>query len=317
MDGEYWGVYSLAEVYDEYYFQNNYGINIDNVEVFEGSTPDSIVEFLNSEVDMSADQAYEEISELMDMQSFIDYYGSMIYMDDWDWLPGNARCWRSLSKGVNEKENGKWRWCVWDTEGALNAYDRNTFKDGNEGCWENDLIVKGLMQNDIFRRDFVLSFMDMVNNNFGENRVLTEIDSMLAEYEESYELNRIRYFGERDMSKYSGAIKDFFVNRPDRMLTFLKEEFELSGEPVYFVLLSNKENAAEFCINTITMERSCVFWQGLYFSDYPVLLRINDIDPGEKFLGWYDDGGALISTEQEIMVELGSDTKVIHARFEE
>lgn len=315
LDGEYWGVYSLAEVYDEYYFQNNYGI--DNVEIYEGARPASIVEFINSGIDMTTDQAYEEISKLMDMQSFIDYYGSMIYIDDWDWLPGNARCWRSISEGTSEKEDGKWRWCVWDTEGALNTYDENTFKSGNETCWEEDPIVKGLMQNSNFRRDFVISFMDMVNRNFEENRVLAEIDEMLAEYEESYEKNRIRYFGDRDMSKYADSIKEFFVNRRDRMLTFLKEEFELSEEPVYLVLLPNKENVAEFSVNTITLERSCFYWQGLYFSDYPVTLRINDIDPEEQFLGWYDDGGALISTEQEIMVELGSDTKVVYARFEE
>ncbi len=317
LNGEYWGVYSLAEVYDEYYFRNNYGIDLDNVEVYEGSAPDSIVEFLNSGIDMSTDQAYQEIAELIDMQSFIDYYGSMIYMDDWDWLPGNARCWRSISKGSNEKEDGKWRWCVWDTEGALNAYDRNTFKDGNESCWENDLIAKELMKNDNFRRDFVLSFMDMVNHNFEETNVLTQIDGMLAEFEESYELNRIRYFGERDMGKYSDAIKEFFVNRQDRVLTYLKEEFELSGEPAYLVLLSNKENAAQLSVNTLAMEKSCVFWQGLYFSDYPVTLRIQDIAPDEQFLGWYDDGGTLISTEPEMTVELGSETKVIHARFEE
>lgn len=167
-------------------------------------------------------------------------------MDDWDWLSGNARCWRSISKGINEKEDG-----------------------------------------------------------------------ILEEYDESYKLNGDRYFGERDMGKYSDEIKDFFINRRDRMLTFLKEEFELSGEPVYFVLLSNKENAAEFSVNTITLERSCFYWQGLYFNDYPVTLRINDIDPEEQFLGCYDDGGTLISTEQEITVELGSDTKVVHARFEE
>lgn len=317
LDGEYWGVYSLAEVYDEYYFQNNYGIDYENVEIHEGATPDAVVWFLNSGIDLSTDQGYEEISELVDMQSLIDYYGSMIYMDDWDWLPGNARCWRSISKGENEKEDGKWRWCIWDTEGALNAYDRNTFQDGNESCWENDPIIKGLMQNENFRRDFVLSFMDMVNYNFEETRALTEIDEILSGQEASYGLNRIRYFGDCDMEKYSQAIKDFFVNRKDRALTFLKEEFELSGDPVYFVLLSNKENAAKFHVNTLSMERSCVFWQGLYFSDYPVTLKVDEIDPGERFLGWYDDGGTLISTEQEIMIELGNETKVVHAKFEE
>lgn len=317
LNGEYWGLYSLAEVYDESYFQNNYGIDKDHVEIYEGSTPDSITEFLNLKEDLPSGQIYEELSEIMDMQSFIDYYGSMIYMDDWDWLPGNARCWRSLTEGGHEKEDGKWRWCVWDTEGAMNAYDRNTFQNGNEMCWQDDPIIKELMKNDQFRRDFVLSFMDMVNHNFEETHVLTIIDEILSEYEASYELNRIRYLGDRDTGKYSDAIKEFFVNRRDKAVTYLKEEFELSGDPVYLVLLCNKENAAEFYINTLTMDRDFVFWQGLYFSDYPVTLSVKEIGAGEQFLGWYDDNGDLISAEWEIQIELDNETKVVHARFAE
>lgn len=317
LNGEYWGVYSLAEVYDEYYFQNNYGIEKDHVEICEGAIPDSVMEFLDSGVDLSSNQAYEEISRLMDMQSFIDYCGSMIYMDDWDWLPGNARCWRSLSGGGHESEDGKWRWCVWDMEGAMNAYDRNTFQSGNEMCWEDEPIIKELMQNDNFRKDFVLSFMDMVNENFEETHVLTEIDEMLSEYEVSYELNKIRYFGDRDTGKYFDAIRDFFLNRKDRAVAYLKEEFGLLGNPVYLVLLCNKENAAEFHINTLAMDRDCVFWQGLYFSDYPVTLSVNKIEPDEQFLGWYSESGELISLEQEIEVEMGSETKVVHAKFAE
>lgn len=199
----------------------------------------------------------------------------------------------------------------------MNAYDRNTFQNGNEMCWQDDPIIKELMKNDQFRRDFVLSFMDMVNHNFEETRVLAIMDEIVSEYGASYELNRIRYLGDCDTGKYSDAIKEFFVNRRDRAVTFLKEEFELSGDPTYLVLLCNKENAAEFHINTLRMDRDLVFWQGLYFSDYPVTLSVKEIDTGEQFLGWYDDNGNLISAEWEIQIELGNETKVVHARFAE
>ncbi len=317
LDGEYWGIYSLAEVYDEYYFYNHYGIPLDNVEIYEGSSPDEIVEFINSGIDMSTDSAYEAISDLMDVQSFIDYYGSMIYIDNYDWLPANARCWKSISKGVHEKEDGKWRWAIWDTEGAENVYERNTFESGNIICWREDPIVKGLMQNDIFRKNFVVSFMDMVNYNFEKEHVTSVIDEMLQEYQSSYELNKIRYLGECDTNKYTNTIKDFFNNRREQMVSFLKEEFELQGEPVYIALLIDKENAAEFSVNTILLEKECGFWQGIYFNDYPVTLSVHDIGSNEQFLGWYEDDGTLISTEQMIEVELGSETKIIHARFKE
>lgn len=317
LDGEYWGVYSLAEVYDEYYFNNHYGIPLDNLEICESANPDELVEFINSGVDMSSDSAYEEISELMDMQSFIDYYGSMIYIDNYDWLPDNAICWRSISKGNNEKEDGKWRWAIWDTEGGEQSYDRNTFESGNIVCWKEDPIITGLMQNDNFRRDFVISFMDMVNYNFEEEYTSVVINEMLQEYQNSYELNRIRYFGNCDMQKYTGSIIEFFANRNEWVTTFLKEEFELQGDPVYIALLINKENAAEFSVNTLSLDRACSFWQGIYFNDYPVTLSVQNIDSNEQFMGWYEEDGTLISTEQKIEVNLGSETKLVYARFEE
>lgn len=69
LDGEYWGMYSLAEVYDEYYFNNHYGIPLDNVEICESASPADVVAYINSGVDMSSEEAYEELSEMMDIQS--------------------------------------------------------------------------------------------------------------------------------------------------------------------------------------------------------------------------------------------------------
>ena len=52
------------------------------------------------------------------------------------------------------------------------------------------------------------------------------------------------------------------------------------------------------------MDKDCVFWQGLYFNDYPVTLSVDKIESGEQFLGWYSDSGELLSTELEIEIEL-------------
>lgn len=317
LDGEYWGVYSLAEVYDEYYFQNQYGIPHDNVEICESALPTSVMEFLNSGKDMSSDQVYEEFSELIDIQSFIDYYASMVYIDNYDWLPGNARCWRSISKGEHEKEDKKWRWAVWDTEGGELVYERNTFSSGNILCWREDPIITSLMKNENFRKNFVLSFMDIMNKNFEEDLVFAEIDKLVQGSQESYKLNGNRYFGNYGYNDEIENIKDFFANRKDRILHFLKEEFELSSDPVYLVLLANREKAAEIHVNTIDFGLNYEFWQGLYFSDYPVSLEVRNVNADEQFLGWYEDDGTLISMEQQITVELGNETRIIHVRFKE
>lgn len=90
LDGEYWGIYLLAEVYDEYYFENHYGIEQDNIQIFEGATPPDVMEYLNTVTDKSEEMVYEQLCQMIDIQSFIDYYAAMLYLNNWEgnWGPG-------------------------------------------------------------------------------------------------------------------------------------------------------------------------------------------------------------------------------------
>ena len=109
MDGEYWGIYLLAEVYDEYYFENHYGIGADNIQISELTPPLEVYEYLKTVPDKSETEVYENLCKMIDIQSFIEYYASMLYLNDSDWLNYNARCYRSVKNGPGKNEDGKWR----------------------------------------------------------------------------------------------------------------------------------------------------------------------------------------------------------------
>lgn len=107
LDGEYWGIYLLAEVYDEYYFENNYGIGRDNIRIHGSATPPDVMEYLRSVSDKSEAAVYEKLCQMIDVQSFIEYYAAMLYINDSDWLGHNARCYRSIEPGQEKNEDGK------------------------------------------------------------------------------------------------------------------------------------------------------------------------------------------------------------------
>lgn len=107
LDGEYWGIYLLAEAYDEYYFENNYGIGRDNIRIHGSATPPDVMEYLRSVSDKSEAAVYEKLCQMIDVQSFIEYYAAMLYINDSDWLGHNARCYRSIEPGQEKNEDGK------------------------------------------------------------------------------------------------------------------------------------------------------------------------------------------------------------------
>ena len=87
LNGEYWGVYNLTEKYSDASIENTYGIDKDNVIIFkegeldEGKDEDQQYydEFMSyKDKDFTNDEVYEAFCDIVDIQSFADYYATEI-----------------------------------------------------------------------------------------------------------------------------------------------------------------------------------------------------------------------------------------------
>ena len=317
LDGEYWGVYLLAEEYDEYYFKNHYGIENDNIQICYGANPSEIMEYLYTTPDKTETAVYDELCQMMDMQSFIDYYAAMLYLNDRDWLSHNARCYRSIEAGPGENEDGKWRWGVWDTETTMYDANVNTFHEGNIDSWEDDLIAQALMEHEEFREQFVITYMDLYNNIWQEDNILSIVAEMESDITESYTMYMERWNTDADVNEYPDKLKTFLADRPEYVFEHVKEEFDLSAEPVWLVILSNKDGAASFRVNTSIINMPEAWWQGLYFPDYPITIEIEEVYGDGIFLGWYTEDGELLSTDNVLELYLTEEINIVHPEFEE
>ena len=315
LDGEYWGIYLLAEVYDEYYFENNYGIGKDNIQIYDHATPPDVIKYLNTVSDKSEAAVYEKLCQMIDVQSFIEYYAAMLYVNNSDWLSYNVRCYRSIEPGQEKNEDGKWRWCVWDVEETMyNAYE-DTFHMGNISSWEEDVLAQALMEHEEFRKQFVITYMDLYNNIWREDNILPIISEMEGNIAESYAMYMERWHADADINKYLDRRKTFLVDRPEYAFEHVKEEFELSAEPVWLVILSNKDNAASYRVNTSIINMPEAWWQGLYFADYPVEIAIEEVHGDNEFLGWYTQDDELLSTDEVLELHLTEETNIICPKF--
>ena len=317
LDGEYWGIYLLAEVYDEYYFENRYGIGKDNIKIYEHAVPPDVNKYLSTVSDKSEASVYEKLCQMIDVQSFIEYYAAMLYVNDSDWLNYNAKCYRSIESGQEKNEDRKWRWCVWDVETTMYDAYVDTFHNGNVSSWEKDVLAQALMEHEEFRKQFVITYMDLYNNIWREDNILPIVCEMENDIAESYAMYMERWHADANLNEYLDKLKTFLTDRPSYVFEHVKEEFELSAEPVWLVILSNKDGAASFRVNTSIVNMPESWWQGLYFPDYPIEIGIEEVYGDSVFLGWYTADGELISTDDVLELYLTEETNIVYPKFEE
>ena len=205
LNGEYWGFYYLTEKYDENYIKHYYNIAKENVVMIkqrglEAGTPEdyelyeNMMEFIES-TDMSDDANYKKACEIIDVESFIDYYAAEIYMArNGDWPSANFALWRSSKVSQRPYEDGKWRWMLFDVNTSALHSDL-TEHDTLGYVMEECSLFYSLSQNETFKMMFADKLREMRDTILS----FATVEAKLAEYEqlmgEPMEKHLQRFFG--------------------------------------------------------------------------------------------------------------------------
>lgn len=340
LNGEYLGVYNLQEDYSDYYIQSHYDVPKEDVvmikcnEIEEGTDEDyqlyqELLNFVNNQ-DLSQDEVYQEFCNMVDIQSLIDYFAFECYIDNEDWIDmdNNFRLWRSRTVTDKPYQDGKWRWAVYDTEYSMGVFDSgyytentlNNLIDAKNKDGVN-IFVKPLLKNEDFKRQFVNSFLDIMNVNFEKNHACDVLDTFVADYSPLLNDSFIRTGPDwrtgtiEEMEDYFNRLveksKYFLNNRFDYCFDMLSNTLDLSGEKVRVALRTSDIKNGTIQINSSVPEFHSNYWTGTYLSDYPVTLTAKPVD-GHKFIKWVGD---CISPEdankETISIPLNQDVNVM------
>ncbi len=246
LNGEYWGIYNIRERYKEDYFLNHYGISKENIWMLDAGTMSigsydawnnfqEVTKFI-AENDMKIAENYLKASQLVDIQSLIDFYCINLYIDNTDVaFDKNMGIWRSIQMGENELEDGKWRFMLYDLDGALDAPDNNTFT--NSVWWKQDFdlmdepLIKSLIQNEEFKQQFYDTFLEIAETTFSYERVHEELMNWKEVYAVQAVKSHQRFLSDGiTVESYEGYIEkidNFFKKRPDYIIGYLEEELGL------------------------------------------------------------------------------------------
>jgi len=336
LNGEYWGIHNLRSRYDAGYFQNYYHIPPGDVVVLVGSESElylgdpgdenlytDMLRLIDEHYDTNgfrtvstlADaQAYAAMSELMDMENYIDYNISQIYPNKVDWLGNNIWYWRKKvdcalpESGEMYGHDGKWRWMVIDMDSGFKDRYFNSMENVTAEGSQGTYLFRSLLQNEEFRRSFINRLADLLNTNFKTEVVLATIDEVQRVYEPEMEEHILRW----GMPGGSLAgwranveeIREFARARPEELRQQIADYFDLAGSAELRIRTDPGKGYVR--VNRLEIREGMVGiedpsnWAGVYFQGVPFTITAVPAE-GYRFSHWEGlKGGDSTAQSQEI-----------------
>jgi hypothetical protein len=308
LNGQYWGLLNLREKKNEYFLEDHYGIDHEEIDILEHQS--TIVEGDNThyldmlnfiEANSMADSAnYEWVKSQMDVDEFANYNVAEIFYSNTDWPGNNIRFWRPQTPG------GRWRWIPFDLDFGLGADEPYTFNtlafalEEDGPSWPNPpwstFLLRSLLESDEFRQDFINCFADHMNSTFHPDRSIPLFDSLASRIEEEVLRHSARW-GLSIPSWYNelDLIREFLANRSSFMRDFIRNEFSLPGL-LNLSLDISPPGSGHIQLTACSVDSS---WEGIYFQEVPIpLLAVPG--PGMIFAGWSDES---LPQEESITIQ--------------
>ncbi|MDE5931793.1 MAG: CotH kinase family protein, partial [Lachnospiraceae bacterium] len=328
LNGEYWGVYNIRERYNEEYLASHYDLDAAGIMLIKAGNAITMPEetmtayqymlSVVTECDLAYDDTYALADELIDLQSVIDYCCINLYLDNRDVAFGyNTALWRTVQEGTPYSD-GKWRFMLYDLDECAFS-DSNDLENIGHQMAEHPLLnepaIRSLLDNEGFRRQFCLSFMDIANTVFSYERTHTMLAAWSSLYEAQIIKDHQRFYddtyGVREFYEEVSRVDAFFANRFDFAMEELAETFGLTGVLTCIRINVDMPEGGTITVNTAQLE-DCSAWEGYYYSDFPVSVSAHPKE-GWHFAGWREDASG---TAESLTISLENGDVSLRAVFE-
>jgi hypothetical protein len=305
LNGEYWGIHNIRERMTTEYFESHFDIPAENVvvlenwdEVAEGRDPGrtSYAELMDTlwRHDLAEDDDYAYAQSVIDVDNYIDYMATQIYIANLDWPGNNVRFWQDIETGT------LWRWILYDTDFGFDLYNRSggiwndtlaMVLDPTGPEWPNPpwatLLFRSLYANHDFRNEFLTRLCDFLNSRFRSDVVVREIESFAAQYrpEMAEHISRWRIMG-GNVDSWELNIRRmlaFAEGRPDALRRMVIRDGHATGDSV--VRLDVPSGGS---VQIASLEGIREAWSGVYFDGIPLSVLATP-DRGYRFVRWEGD----------------------------
>ncbi len=330
INGEYWGVQSLREKYDDKYFERVYNIDGDELDVLENNAEveegdavhyQAMINYVQNN-SLATDENFDYIKTQMDTENFQDYFISNIFLQNVDWPGNNIIYWRKKTAAyvpnAPHGHDGRWRWAIHDMDSTFGISGGNNYINSLADAtaaggtsWPNPdwstLLLRKLLENESFKVDFINRFADLMNTYFHSDRVVAKINEMKSAIETEMPEHIFRWKAPGSLYSWNWFLNreiGFANERPGFQRDHIREKFEITNNINATINVSNeahgyvKMNTIDILSTTPGIQENPYPWTGIYFADVPVKLKAI-ANNGYVFSHWE---GFSNSTDEEITV---------------
>lgn len=245
INGEYWGIQSIRNKMDSYYFSLKLDIDKDDINIVEGdlltvikgenSDLINLKKFIN-ENDLSINYNYNKVGEIVDLNSYVDYQIAEMFFNNFDWPGNNSKLWKPNIEG------SKWRFIFYDLDDTFREVGRNMFThttSENSDNWRNlpkyTFLFRNLLKNESFRNKFIKRFEYLLENDFSVNKTIESFNKIISIVDSDIQQNIDRWsyppIGKNNwQNNLNKTLIDFLQKRPCIIKNHLSDFFELDKQ---------------------------------------------------------------------------------------
>lgn len=245
IDGEYWGLYMLRKPYKEADIQERYDVQEEKVIFVKNGENENwdhrhlyeeFYQFMKYS-DMSIQANYEKAKNMMDIQSYLDYFCANMYLANANYGIEGSCMWRTVNSQGAGYADGKWRWLVGQMDHTMGSTQLGNFSTSSidtflqEGV-VNDYIFMSLRKNEEFREQFRDTMYKMQNEIFTVERVAEEMNLISEKISKAATSTYERFTGAPAKNFYSGyteVIDSFFEERGNFIGVYVEEICIIGG----------------------------------------------------------------------------------------
>lgn len=243
MNGEYWGMHNLRELYSPEYFEVKYDIDETELAILEANldTPEGfaietgqefdlihyreMVRFAETN-DLDDPAVFEELERRMDVDNFLEYVAYQAFFGNLDSMFNNYAVWRKsidLTEGVYGHD-GRWRWIVFDLDQGFAGrfpidesveYDMFPFLTG---AGSEHTLFRSLIASEEGETRFLRLFDELLAGPFETGTMLELLDDMARDIAPEMENQFARWGNAPSVKAWEGRLnkmREFAERRPD------------------------------------------------------------------------------------------------------
>lgn len=286
MNGEYYAMLGMRERTNKDFVYSNYGLDEEDfcIHVISKTSPyscESYQEVINlASGDINSANAFNRIDETIDVDEFLNYMLTEIYIFNKDWSDNNNKAWK-------RNENGKWRWILYDTEYSTSLYEENMNGNGFSQASKCNYLTN-ILRNPEMTKRFMTKFVAHMGTTFGAENTAYVLDSMMNILNKEADYFR-DFLAQKGIKESSATWKDeamkvrnFLVARQNIVPDQVASNLSL-GSPVPLRIYSNIPGAS-YVLNGLELIQKSDF-RSQYFSGSQISVKAN-APTGYKFKGW-------------------------------